>query len=104
MSSLRGVDSAAFTANADEAAACLRVLSNPSRLLIVCKLMDGEMSVGELESDLGMSQAYVSQQLARLRSEGYVVARRDGRAVHYSMSDTRVRPIVQVVYDQFCAT
>ena len=61
---------------AEEAAACLRAMSNPSRLLLLCELVQGERNVGDLEAALGLGQAYVSQQLARLRGEGRVVARR----------------------------
>jgi ArsR family transcriptional regulator len=87
---------------ADEAAACLRALSNPSRLLLLCHLIEAERNVGELETALGLSQAYVSQQLARLRGEGLVTARREGRIVYYSLADTRIRPIIKVLYNQFC--
>lgn len=91
-----------MAAASEEAAACLRALSNPSRLLILCHLIEDERNVGELEAALGLSQAYVSQQLARLRSEGLVAARREGRIVVYSLADTRVRPIIRALYDQYC--
>jgi DNA-binding transcriptional ArsR family regulator len=87
---------------AKDASACLRALSNPSRLLLLCHLLEGEKNVGELETALGLGQAYVSQQLARLRGEGLVTARRDGRIVYYSLADTRIRPIIQVLYVEFC--
>lgn len=92
----------AMAASAEEAAACLRALSNPSRLLLLCHLVDGEKSVGELELALDLGQAYVSQQLARLRAEGLVKAERDGRIVRYSLCDPRVTPILQVLYEEFC--
>ena len=91
-------------AGAEEASACLRALSNPSRLLILCMLVEGEKSVGEIERELGFGQAYVSQQLARLRSEGIVEAERDGRSVRYRMSDTRIAPVIQTLYEQYCAS
>ena len=87
---------------AREAASVLRALSNPSRLLLLCCLVEGEQTVGELESELGLSQAYVSQQLARLREEGLVAATRDGRMMRYRLSDPRVAPVIEVLYDQFC--
>ena len=87
---------------ATEAAAYLRALSNPSRLMILCELLNGEKNVGELERALEMGQAYVSQQLARLRAEGLVTGRKDGRIVYYSLSDTRVRPLIELLYSQFC--
>ena len=94
----------AMVASADEAALCLRALSNPSRLLIVCNLLEGERSVSSLENELGLSQAYVSQQLARLRTEGIVSARREGRTVHYSISDQRIRPVVETLFSEFSSS
>jgi len=93
----------AMAKSAEKAAGYLRALSNPSRLLLLCQLVESEMSVGELEVALNLGQAYVSQQLARLRSEGIVTARRDGRIVYYSLADSRVRPVLQVLYEQFCS-
>lgn len=87
---------------AEEAAAMLRALSNPSRLLLLCQLVAGEKSVGELEAALGLSQAYVSQQLARLRAEGIVAARREGRTVHYRLADDRIAPVIGTLYEQYC--
>ena len=103
MNMSEAVDPQIMSEAANDASACLRALSNPSRLLLLCQLLDGEKNVGELETELGLGQAYVSQQLARLRSEGYVEARRDGRIVYYSLADARVTPIIQVLYEQFCA-
>lgn len=93
-----------MAAAAEEAAGLMRALSNPSRLLLLCQLVDGEKSVGELERSLGMSQAYVSQQLARLRGESLVVASRDGRTVRYRLADPRIVPVLQALYAQFCPT
>ncbi|MGI1663836.1 ArsR/SmtB family transcription factor [Palleronia sp. KMU-117] len=87
---------------ADEAATLMRALSNPSRLLLLCQLVEGEKSVGELERALGMSQAYVSQQLARLRGEALVAASRDGRTVRYRLADPRIIPVIGAIYEQFC--
>jgi ArsR family transcriptional regulator len=89
---------------ADEAATLLKALSNPSRLLLLCHLVEGERSVSELEDALQLSQAYVSQQLARLRAEGIVAATRDGRTVRYRLADSRVAPVIRAVYDQYCPT
>ena len=94
----------AMAASVEDAAACLRALSNPSRLLLLCHLVEGERSVGEMETALGLGQAYVSQQLARLRADGLVKAVRDGRIVRYSLADERVIPILKVLYQEFCAT
>lgn len=86
-----------------EAAAVLKMLSNPQRLLLLCALLEGERSVGELEETLGATQSYVSGQLARLRDQGLVSARRDGRTIRYSLSDPRVTPILERLYEVFCA-
>ncbi len=88
---------------AEEAAGVLRALSNPSRLLILCHLVESERTVGELEVLLGLGQAYVSQQLARLREEGLVAATREGRQMRYRLHDERVAPVIRTLYDQFCA-
>ena len=89
---------------AEEAAGVMRALSNPSRLLLLCQLVEGPKSVGALEEALDMGQAYVSQQLARLRAEGLVAATREGRNVSYRLADTRVTPVLATLYDQFCPT
>ena len=88
---------------AEEAAAVLKALSNPSRLLILCELVEEERTVGEMEKALGLGQAYVSQQLARLREEVLVMATRDGRLMRYRLSDPRVTPVIRTLYEQFCS-
>lgn len=93
----------AMDAAANDAAEMLKALSNPGRLRILCALVAGDMTVGELETALGASQSYVSGQLLRLRSEGLVDCRRDGRLVHYRLSDPRVRPILERLYEVFCS-
>ncbi|MDD9979270.1 MAG: metalloregulator ArsR/SmtB family transcription factor [Boseongicola sp.] len=87
----------------EEAARHLRALSNPSRLFLLCALANGEKCVGELERASGMGQAYVSQQLARLRQDGIVEATREGRKVSYALSDSRVAPILTVLQAQYTA-
>ena len=94
----------AMAQSAAEAAGFLRTMSNPSRLLLLCQLIEGEKSVGELEAALGLGQAYVSQQLARLRADELVVSAKDGRIVRDSISDPRVISLVQVLYELFCRT
>jgi ArsR family transcriptional regulator len=93
-----------IAAAADEAATLLKALSNPARLRLMCALVPGEKSVGELEDILGASQSYVSGQLARLRSEGLVKANRDGRTIRYELADPRVTPVLERVYEVFCPT
>ncbi len=87
---------------ATEAADVLKALSNPGRLRILCALVPGPMTVSELENAVGASQSYVSGQLLRLRGEGIVSCAREGRSMHYSLSDPRVRPLLEKVYELFC--
>lgn len=87
---------------AAEAASLLKALSHQGRLMILCHLSSGEKSVTTLEDLLGSRQAAVSQQLARLRSEGLVTARRDGKAIYYSIRDPKAGAIMALVYDMFC--
>lgn len=91
-----------MSARAAEAAAFLKALSHEGRLMILCHLSSGERSVTELESLLGARQAAVSQQLARLRTEGLVRARREGKVIHYSIRDPKAGAIMALVYDMFC--
>lgn len=89
-------------AAAAEAADLLKSLSNAGRLRILCALVPGDMTVGELEAVVGASQSYVSGQLLRLRNEGLVACERDGRSMRYRLSDPRVRPLLERVYELFC--
>jgi ArsR family transcriptional regulator len=80
----------------------LKAISHEGRLMILCHLVTGEKSVTELENLLSARQAAVSQQLSRLRLEGLVQPRRDGKTIYYSLTDDRPRKILEVVYDLFC--
>jgi len=80
----------------------LKAISHEGRLMILCHLATGEKSVTELEELLSARQAAVSQQLARLRTEGLVAPRRDGKVIYYRLTDRRAIQILDVVYDLFC--
>lgn len=84
------------------AASFLKALSHDGRLMILCHLLSGEKSVTELEHLLATRQAAVSQQLARLRVEGLVSCRRDGKAIFYSIQDPKVSRTIALVYEMFC--
>jgi len=96
------VDVDRMAASAREATEFLKALAHESRLLILCDLLDGEKSVGELESFLELRQSTVSQQLARLRLEGLVAARRDGKTIYYGIANEKVRAVIDVLYSAFC--
>lgn len=89
--------------NATKASNFLKAISHEGRLMILCHLVSGEKTVTELEQLLAARQAAVSQQLSRLRLEGLVVPRREGKAIYYSLADERPRRVLEVVYDLFCA-
>ena len=88
---------------AENASNFLKALSHEGRLMILCHLTSGEKSVTELETLLGSRQAAVSQQLARLRLEGLVSCRRDGKTIYYSLSDVRAMRMMTLIHDMFCA-
>jgi DNA-binding transcriptional ArsR family regulator len=88
--------------NARDASAFLKALAHEGRLMILCHLSGGEKSVTELEILLDSRQAAVSQQLARLRMEGLVDNRRDGKAIFYRIKDPRVEQMVATIHDMFC--
>lgn len=91
-----------MNAQAQAASSFLKALAHEGRLMILCHLASGERTVGELERLLAMRQASVSQQLARLRLEGLVSCRREGKAMYYSIADPRAQRILATVYDVFC--
>jgi DNA-binding transcriptional ArsR family regulator len=88
---------------ADEAAGLLKVLSNPDRLMLLCRLSQGEASVGELEAELGILQPTLSQQLTVLREEALVETRREGKYIFYRVASAPALAVLKVLYDQFCA-
>ena len=91
-----------MVAQAQAASALLKALAHEGRLLILCHLASGEKSVTELEQVLGARQAAVSQQLARLRLEGLVHCRREGKSIFYSLGDPRAARVVSLMYEMFC--
>jgi len=96
------VDVGRMATRAREASEFLKALAHESRLIILCDLLQGEKSVGELEVLLARRQSTVSQQLARLRLQGLVSARRDGKTIYYSIASDKARSIISALYDAFC--
>ena len=88
--------------NAKSATDFMKALAHEGRLMILCHLVTGEKSVTELEQLLSSRQAAVSQQLARLRLEGLVNSRRDGKTIFYSLGDRKAAQMIELVYDMFC--
>ncbi|MEP9321969.1 metalloregulator ArsR/SmtB family transcription factor [Paraburkholderia phymatum] len=96
------IDLATMQAGAADACALLKVLANPDRLLLMCQLSQGEMSVGELEEQLGIRQPTLSQQLGVLRENDLVATRRDGKNIFYSVASPQALAVMAVLYEQFC--
>lgn len=88
--------------NATLASNFLKAIGHEGRLMILCHLANGEKSVTELEALLSTRQSAVSQQLSRLRLEGLVTPRREGKTIYYRLTDDRSRRIIDIVYDLFC--
>ena len=80
----------------------LKALAHENRLMILCILSQGEKSVSDLEQMLSLRQPTVSQQLARLRADGLVATRRDGKTIYYSLASEEARVVVGAVYEMFC--
>lgn len=92
----------AMMANAARAAEFLKALAHEGRLAILCHLARGERSVTELERLLSQRQAAVSQQLARLRLEGLVESRREGKGIYYRLAEGPTRDMLDVIHRLFC--
>ncbi|WP_224039597.1 ArsR/SmtB family transcription factor [Paraburkholderia unamae] len=97
------IDLRTMQASAERACGLLKRLANPDRLLIMCRLSQGELSVGELEEQLGIRQPTLSQQLAVLRESDLVNARREGKNIFYSVASVQALAVMAVLYEQFCS-
>jgi DNA-binding transcriptional ArsR family regulator len=93
---------AEMAASARDASRFLKALSNRNRLLLLCLLSEGEKTVTELEAALGLRQPAISQQLARLRAEGLIAGRRDGKSIHYRLASDEARQVMMLLYELFC--
>lgn len=87
--------------HAAHAAGVLKLLANEQRLLILCRLTQGEYAVGQMVELCGQSQSGVSQHLAKLREGGLVKTRRDGTTIYYSLADDDVRKLIDMLCDRF---
>ena len=88
--------------NARLASEFLKALSHETRLLLLCLLSEKERSVTELENLLSLRQPTVSQQLGRLRLDGLVITRREGKTVYYSIADDDIKRVIALLYEIFC--
>ena len=96
------IDINQMQAAADSASELLKSLANRHRLLILCRLSDGECSVGDLAAFLGLRDSTASQHLALLRREGLIRARRDGQTIWYSLTSVPARRVLEALFEVFC--
>ncbi len=98
----QNIDLETLLANARDASEFLKALSHEARLVILCMLTEGEKSVTEIEQILNLRQPAVSQQLARLRADGLVETRREGKNIYYSLARSDVRAVIEALHNAFC--
>ena len=96
------LDIDAMISNAHDASGFLKALAHEARLLILCLLMEEEKSVREIEKILRLRQPAISQQLARLRVDGLVDARREGKNIFYSLARPEIHAVIGVLHQAFC--
>lgn len=97
-----GLSPAEMSNRAGEVANLLKTLSHPARLMIVCTLVEGEHSVGELEDKVDVHQPHLSQHLTVLRGSGIVATRREGKQIFYRLTEEKAAQLVGALYDIFC--
>ena len=93
----------ALEAKADEVAATLTAMANPKRLLVMCTLLGGEKSVGELAEIVNLTPTALSQHLGKMRALRLVSTRRDGQTIYYSLASPEVREMLETLYRVYCA-
>jgi DNA-binding transcriptional ArsR family regulator len=87
---------------ADTACELLQSLGNRSRLMIMCQLIEGEKSVGQLAGFLDVRESTVSQHLALLRKDRLVATRREGQTIFYSIASEPARRLLELLYEIYC--
>lgn len=89
-------------AKAEEVATTLAAMANPKRLLVMCTLLAGEKSVGDLAAIVQLSPAALSQHLGKMRALRLVSTRRDGQTIYYSLASAEVRAVLETLYRVYC--
>ena len=96
------IDFAAMADNVEQAEQMLKILANKNRLMILCSLQDGEMSVSELNEAVPLAQSALSQHLAALRKAQIVSTRRESQTIYYRVVDKNVVSILAPLHGLFC--
>jgi DNA-binding transcriptional ArsR family regulator len=92
-----------FEAKAEEVATTLNAMANPKRLLVLCTLLEGEKSVGDLAEIVQLTPAALSQHLGKMRALRLVATRRDGQTIYYSLASAEVQTLLETLYRLYCA-
>jgi|TARA_B100000745_G_C20154832_1_gene395741 DNA-binding transcriptional ArsR family regulator len=98
------VDLQTMQVQAKQAARLMKALSNESRLMILCMLVEGELSVSQLNERIPLSQSALSQHLAWLRKDHLVACRRDAQTIYYQLQGDKAQRVLQVLHDLYCPT
>jgi DNA-binding transcriptional ArsR family regulator len=88
--------------HANEAAALLKSLAHPARLLVLCRLVDGEASVSELQAVGTLSMSALSQHLSVLREAGLVTTRREAQTIYYALADSPALGVMRALHEAYC--
>ncbi|TGD67306.1 ArsR family transcriptional regulator [Tabrizicola sp. WMC-M-20] len=97
-------DMKALETKAEEVSETLAAMANPKRLLVLCSLLAGEKSAGDLAVIVKLTPAALSQHLGKMRALRLVVTRRDGQTIYYSLASAEVRALLETLYRVYCAT
>ena len=97
------MDPSQMLSRAEDAEQFLKQLSNKTRLMGLCSLIEGERSVTELLSNVPVTQPVLSQHLALLREANLVATRRAGQTIFYRLADERIKQQMALLYQFFCA-
>lgn len=99
----KDIDVETMVTNAQSAAKWLKAIANPYRLMILCQLLDNELSVTQLNETVPLSQSALSQHLAVLRSEDLVATRKSSQIVYYTLKNEQVTEVISILYKRYCA-
>ena len=97
------IESQKLSENAQEVATLLKQLANKYRLIILCSLVKQELSVGELNEQIELSQSALSQHLAKLRENNLVSTRRVSQTIYYRIENPKLQALLKVLHDNYCA-
>ncbi|GIU18661.1 MULTISPECIES: ArsR/SmtB family transcription factor [Shewanella] len=99
----KDIDVDTMVTNAQSAAKWLKAIANPYRLMILCQLLDNELSVTQLNETVPLSQSALSQHLAVLRAEDLVATRKSSQIVYYTLKNEQVTEVISILYKRYCA-